>query len=497
MSTEFVPLETLGHGTRGEVRIAVYNGVHVVLKTFEPDETFVGTSDLFHPNVVRVLGRYFGDGKTTEVRELCEGGELFDHIAESGGLQGNLSLLVRWVKEICSALAYCHEKGAANGQFRPEQVLLDSHGSVKLLGFRLFQSEAAHLPRPSVLLDAPELHGRGWASVQELMVADMWAVGVLLLAMLTGLSQFGETASLRSKSVQSFSKHGLKAGRPDLVALVPPLLLPVLEATLQHEPAMRPSAKQLLEQILQDPELAKVLAFGDHPPATTSLTRASKRVMDECSCSPTGGGGDDSGESGSFKAARSSSSTEGDSIFESVSPHLRCSPLEAPGEQASYATLTVQTMLRPPTRPTPDVQTGSADGQEGTSALLLSPAQWKDSPLTSAAARLRLSPMPRPSTHVRCLGWDNLQKSFECLSSAVVESFKSLKVNYSATGMVGVHGWSFCAQPEYTAGTHDEMGLPLPSKGLIVSVWVFAAEEGCTTKHHVNLRRTQARDSRH
>ena len=244
---EAVPLETLAHGASGEARmIADYKGMHVYMKTFAPAEASVDSSDLCHPNIVRVLGRRFVDGQTTEMRELCEGGELFDVIVESGGLRDNQSLVVRWIKEICSALAYCHEQGAVNGQLRPEQVLLDSHNSVKLLGFLSFRSEAIHLSRPASVLDAPELHGRELFSVQELKFADMWAVGVLLTAMLTGLP-FGETDSMRWKAIESVTKHGLKKGLPDLVALVPPLLLPALEATLHHEPAMRPSAKDLLE----------------------------------------------------------------------------------------------------------------------------------------------------------------------------------------------------------------------------------------------------------
>ena len=49
---------------------------------------------LCHPNIVRVLTRCSVGGKPCEVRELCQGGELFDFVAENGGLQSEPAMVV-------------------------------------------------------------------------------------------------------------------------------------------------------------------------------------------------------------------------------------------------------------------------------------------------------------------------------------------------------------------------------------------------------------------
>ena len=66
-----------------------------------------------------------------EVRELCEGGELFDTVAEQGGLE--VEATVAWFSQALDAVTYCHATSAVNGRLRPEQVLLDRQDRVKLL----------------------------------------------------------------------------------------------------------------------------------------------------------------------------------------------------------------------------------------------------------------------------------------------------------------------------------------------------------------------------
>ena len=118
-----------------------------------------------------------------------------------------------WFRQIVSAVAHCHAHGAAHGQLRPENVLIRD-GKPELIGFYCCadggadggaapeggEAAAAHAPAahapsapdPSVALraylplDAPELMGRATACVSELRAGDVWALGVLLIQMLTG-----------------------------------------------------------------------------------------------------------------------------------------------------------------------------------------------------------------------------------------------------------------------------------------------------------------------
>ena len=108
-----------------------------------------------------------------------------------------LQLALHWFASLASAVAQAHSKGLVHGQIRPEHLLLH-RGEAKLLGFsqvnwrylkRGRPTTAGHCrlrPRDASDRDAPELRGRDEAKPSELEAADVWALGVLFIAMLTG-----------------------------------------------------------------------------------------------------------------------------------------------------------------------------------------------------------------------------------------------------------------------------------------------------------------------
>ena len=80
---------------------------------------------------------------------------------------------------------------------------------------------------------------------------------------------------------------------------------------------------------------------------------------------------------------------------------------------------------------------------------------------------------------VRCLGWDNLCLPLSAVSGAITSSLAVLEVPY-----------------EVVAARSDGLGYAFvvdarqPAAGsLCVSIIVHAAEHGCTSRHHVSLRR--------
>ena len=104
----------------------------------------------------------------------------------------NVAAAERWVGQIVETVAHCHGHGVANGQLRPEHVLL-ADVDPKLLGFTSClppppaPEGVSPLPedlrslRPVRALDAPELHGQQSASFSTRAAADVWALGVLII----------------------------------------------------------------------------------------------------------------------------------------------------------------------------------------------------------------------------------------------------------------------------------------------------------------------------
>jgi serine/threonine protein kinase len=92
---------------------------------------------------------------------------------------------------VCEAVAYCHENSVVHRDIKPDNLLLQDEGKVKLCDFgvsRIMKPEvlfedAAGTPAfmaPEVLDKVPHL---GWP-------IDVWSLGVLLYIMLCGKLPF-------------------------------------------------------------------------------------------------------------------------------------------------------------------------------------------------------------------------------------------------------------------------------------------------------------------
>ena len=190
------PDSLLGRSSRGHsVHMATWHGRTVAVK-LSSSGGLLSPRDLPpHPNIARILASHSEPGRDVELRELCEGGELYDRIAEEGPLLAEEALDV--FRQVANAMEHCHTHGLVHGQLRPEHVLLGAYDEVKLVGFTRPPPEASGRMvrlRPVRALDAPELQGRNDEMPSaELRAADVWSLGTLLLTMLNGEPPFFST----------------------------------------------------------------------------------------------------------------------------------------------------------------------------------------------------------------------------------------------------------------------------------------------------------------
>lgn len=66
---------------------------------------------------------------------MYQGGELFDRIAECGGLDEGEAK--RYFAQILSALRHCHDNKVYHRDLKPENILLDSEDNAKVADFGL------------------------------------------------------------------------------------------------------------------------------------------------------------------------------------------------------------------------------------------------------------------------------------------------------------------------------------------------------------------------
>jgi calcium-dependent protein kinase len=140
-------------GAFGEVRECTHNksgderAVKIIKTSDMEDKAIVRLkyeveilTKLDHPNIV-VLYETFNDIKRNKyylVTEKCCGGELFDVIMEHGseGLSEKESAVL--LKQILSAIFYCHNNKIAHRDLKPENILLenkDNLESIKIIDF--------------------------------------------------------------------------------------------------------------------------------------------------------------------------------------------------------------------------------------------------------------------------------------------------------------------------------------------------------------------------
>ncbi|GMH16634.1 hypothetical protein Nepgr_018475 [Nepenthes gracilis] len=196
---------TIGEGTFAKVKLAknVINGHSVAIKII--DKVMVMKNNLIHqvqreistmkllnhPNIVRIHEVLASKTKIYIVMEYVSGGQLSDKLSYAEKLSESEAR--NYFQQLIDAIEYCHCRGVYHRDLKPQNLLLDSKGNIKISDFGL-----SALRKPGSLLStacgspsyvAPELlRNRGY----EGAAADVWACGVILFEMLAGFLPFDD-----------------------------------------------------------------------------------------------------------------------------------------------------------------------------------------------------------------------------------------------------------------------------------------------------------------
>lgn len=145
------------------------------------------------------------EGEICMIYEFLSGGELFDRITSEGYIMSE-SEVINYIRQVCDAVRYMHEKNIIHLDIKPENIMLTTSRStdVKVIDFglatKLNPNDEVKISTGTAEFAAPEIVERDSVG----FYTDMWSVGVLAYVLLSGLSPFaGETDVETLKNVKA------------------------------------------------------------------------------------------------------------------------------------------------------------------------------------------------------------------------------------------------------------------------------------------------------
>jgi calcium-dependent protein kinase len=258
-----------------------------------------------HPSIVKLYEVYFEEGPDQRVSngniylifELCEGGDLFGRILHHYQrlnlpmTEGHVSYMM---KQILSALAYCHKQDIVHRDIKPENILFvdrSSSSPIKIIDYGLanftekIRGTAKEVKVEKTGLEGkiakmlPTINGRHIIAHHERkkvmqragtphymapeMIAgyydckaDVFSIGIIFCQLLTGwhpfyIPQVDDEASVRKKISDPEPVQFPK----DIFSTVSPQATDLCQNLLEKDPANRVSAEEALEHPwIKDPD---------------------------------------------------------------------------------------------------------------------------------------------------------------------------------------------------------------------------------------------------
>lgn len=202
---------------------------------------------LSHPNIVKIYDVGFTDEIQFIVMEYIDGITLKEFIEQQGVLKWKDAL--HFVTQILRALQHAHDKGIVHRDIKPQNIMLFTDGTIKVMDFgiarfsRIDGKTLSDKTIGSVHYISPE-QARGDMTDER---SDIYSVGVMLYEMLTGRKPFdGENpVAIALKHMQETA-----VSPREIMPSIPEALEEIVIHAMERDPARRyQSAAEMIRDI--------------------------------------------------------------------------------------------------------------------------------------------------------------------------------------------------------------------------------------------------------
>lgn len=269
--------ELIGKGFFGEVRRAKWKGIDVAVKVIYREELdrqkdinrfyreLIIISKLRHPNICNFLGACLHSGNQCIVMEYLPGGNLYTLIHYNYyTLEKSSTLRYEIISDIIKGMTYLHDMKILHRDLTSKNLLLDSNMNCKVGDFGLSRIKEENGEMTAQI-------GCLWYSAPEVFrgetyseAADVFSFAMIVYELLSGIDPTRKIPALKFANMVAYENY-----RPS----IPPCTTrweKLISACWHPEASMRPSFKNLLNEIQQSEPTVFISKSKIFPSETTS-----------------------------------------------------------------------------------------------------------------------------------------------------------------------------------------------------------------------------------